>query len=53
MRKVKIIPTKEVWRKSDGVRVVINASDYDPLLYSDSKDVTEKTKTAQRRKPKK
>jgi hypothetical protein len=50
MRKIKIIPTREVWRKSDGRRVVINACDYDPLLYSDSETVTEKQKPEKRKK---
>jgi hypothetical protein len=50
MRKIKIIPTRKVWRKSDGRRVVINVSDYDPMLYSDCEPVTEKQKPEKRNK---
>lgn len=33
MRQVKLIPTIEVWRVSDGQRVVINEKDFDGSLY--------------------
>lgn len=48
MRQVKLIPTIEVWRVSDGARVVINEADFDGSLYVMEKPETKQDETPKR-----
>ena len=50
MRQVKLIPTMEVWRVSDGQRAVINEKDFDGSLYTIKQPETEQPKRGRKAK---
>jgi len=52
LRLYKLIPTIEVWRVSDGARVIINKSDFDSLLYVKEKPGIKQESPKRGRKPK-